>query len=159
VGSKETLIEGIDQVIECFNRRTLDLPDGFFDRKAQFIINGATFESLLSTAPNDPLILMLSRGPAGYRFTVKALQHAMPDAKVERGEVASDGDPFKVTSQLWLSGTLRDSGEAVHALVSVALRLSAAGAVEVADAAVLRQDLERIRRARLSSGQSGLMKR
>jgi len=133
VGSKETLIEGIDQVIECFNRRTLDLPDGFFDRKAQFIINGATFESLLSTAPNDPLILMLSRGPAGYRF--------------------------KVTSQLWLSGTLRDSGEAVHALVSVALRLSAAGAVEVADAAVLRQDLERIRRARLSSGQSGLMKR
>ena len=33
----------------------------------------------LSTAPNDPLIMMLARGPAGYRFSAKALQHDMPD--------------------------------------------------------------------------------
>ena len=34
-----------------FNARRLDLPDGFFDRRAQFVINGAPIETLLSTAP------------------------------------------------------------------------------------------------------------
>ena len=96
MAAPEGLIDAIDQVIEYFNARRMDLPDGFFDRKTQFVINGAPFETLLSTAPNDPLILMLARGPAGFRFTAKALQHAMPDAKLERGDIVTDGDPFKV---------------------------------------------------------------
>ena len=76
-----------------FNARKLDLPDGFFDRRTQFVINGAPFETLLGQSPNDPLILMLARGPAGFRFTAKALQHAIPDAQIERGEIVTDGDP------------------------------------------------------------------
>jgi hypothetical protein len=152
MAAPESLIAAIDLVIDYFNTRRLDLPDGFFDRKTQFVINGATFESLLSTAPNDPLVMMLARGPAGYRFTAKALQHAMPDAKVERGDVLTDGDPFKVTTKLWLSGKLRGSGEAINAVVAVALRLTAAGLVEVADAVVDPKDLDRIREARLRSG-------
>ena len=81
-----TLIARIDRLIELFNNRSLDLPDGLFDRRTQFLLNGAPFESLLGQSPADPLILMLARGPAGYRFSVKALQHAIPDARVQRGE-------------------------------------------------------------------------
>jgi hypothetical protein len=147
---QEGLIGAIDLVIEDFNRRRMDLPDGFFDRKAQFVINGAPFETLLSSAPNDPLILMLARGPAGYRFTAKALQHAIPDVKLERGEVAADGDSPTLTTKLWVSGRLRDSGEPLNALVSVTLRLASSGSVQTAEATMDAADLDRIRKARMS---------
>jgi hypothetical protein len=138
----------IDQVIGYFNSRRLDLPDGFFDRKTQFVINGAAFETLLSTNPNDPLILMLARGPAGYRFTVKALQHAIPDVTLERGEVA-DGDPKMLTTKLWLSGKLRGSGEPLNTVVDITFRRTTAGAIEVAEAGVDPVALDKIRHARL----------
>jgi hypothetical protein len=149
MGTQEGLIAHIDQIIEYFNKRRLDLPDGFFDRKTQFVINGAPFETLLSSAPNDPLILMLARGPAGYRFTVKALQHAIPDAKIERGDLITDGDPFKITTKLWLSGTLRGTGEKINALVNVSLRLTQAGSVDVAEATVDPATLDKIKEARV----------
>ena len=149
MAAPEGLTAAIDSVIDYFNTRRMDLPDGFFDRKTQFVINGDTFESLLSTAPNDPLIMMLARGPAGYRFTAKALQHAIPDAKVERGDVITDGDPFKVLTKLWVSGKLRGSGKAINALVAVTLRLTTAGLVEVAEAELDPQELAEIREARL----------
>jgi hypothetical protein len=148
MGAPEGLIAHVDQVIEYFNRRKLDLPDGFFDRKTQFVINGAPFETLLSTAPNDPLVLMLARGPAGYRFTVKALQHAVPDAKIERGDLITDGDPLAVTTRLWLSGELRGTGEKINTLIAVALRLTEAGLVDVAAATIEPATLEKIKEAR-----------
>jgi hypothetical protein len=144
------LVTAIDQIIEYFNARKLDLPDGFFDRRTQFTINGAPFETLLGQSPTDPLILMLTRGPAGFRFTAKALQHAVPDAKLERGEVVTDGDPFKITTRLWLSGKLRGTGEPVNAVVPVTLRLTQAGQVEAAEATVDEPTLGKIRHARLS---------
>ena len=145
----ESLTGDIDQVIAFFNARKLDLPDGFFDRRTQFVINGAPFETLLGQSPTDPLILMLARGPAGFRFTAKALQHAIPDARVERGEVVTDGDPFKIAIRLWLSGRIRGTGEAVNVLVAVTLRLAPAGHVETAEATVEEAVLEKIREARL----------
>jgi len=151
MAAPESLTAAIDQVIEYFNTRRLDLPDGFFDRKTQFVINGVAFETLLSTAPHDPLVMMLARGPAGYRFTAKAVQHAIPDARIERGDILSDGDPFKVTTKLWVSGKLRGGGEAINALVAVTLRLTPAGLVEVAEGHLDPQELEKIRTARLSA--------
>jgi hypothetical protein len=167
VGTSQGLIAHIDQVIEYFNKRKLDLPDGFFDRKAQFVINGVPFETLLSTAPNDPLVMMLARGPAGYRFTIKALQHAIPNVKIERGDVVADPStpqaqqvdpaslraerPTTVTTKVWMSGTLRDTREAINSLVSITLRLTVAGAVEIASAEVDPVDLEKIRKARVSA--------
>lgn len=143
------LTAAIDQVIELFNARKMDLPDGFFDRRAQFVLNGAPFETLLGQPSSDPLILMLTRGPAGFRFTAKTLQHALIDARIERGDIVTDGDPYKVTTKLWLSGTLRGTGEAVNTLVAVTLRLGPAGQVQVAEATVEKGVLERIRQARL----------
>jgi hypothetical protein len=149
VATLESLTADIDRVIGYFNARTLDLPDGFFDRRTQFVINGTPFDSLLGQSPTDPLILMLARGPAGFRFTAKALQHAIPDAKLERGEVVTDGDPFKLSIRLWLSGSLRGTGEALNAVASVTLRLAAAGHVEIAEAVLDDRALEKIRQARL----------
>ena len=128
----------IDTLIALFNKKSMDLPDGLFDRKTQFLLNGASFESLLSATPNDPLVLMLARGPAGYRFAAKALQHAVPDAKLERG----DGG-------LWLSGHLRGTGESINAVIGYSLKMAAAGWVEVADATLDEQSLKKIREARL----------
>ena len=143
----QTVIDAIDAVIEDFNRRRLDLPDGFFDRKTQFVINGAPFETLLGQSPTDPLVLMLARGPAGFRFTAKALQHAIPDAKIERGEITSE--PQGLAVQLWLSGTLRGTAEAVNAVVAIKLKLAAAGHVEIAEAVIDEPTLEKIKQARL----------
>ena len=109
MAAAEGVIGAIDQIIAFFNARRMDLPDGFFDRRTQFVINGAPFETLLGQSPDDPLILMLARGPAGFRFTAKGVQHALPDARVERGDVTSDGDPARLSLELRLSGTLRGS--------------------------------------------------
>jgi len=150
MAAAEGLTAAIDQVIAYFNAKKMDLPDGFFDRRTQFVINGAPFETLLGQSPDDPLVLMLARGPAGFRFTAKALQHAIPDASLQRGELGTDGDPFKVTTRLWLSGTLRHTGEAVNVMVDVTLRLTAAGTIESAAAIVEEATLEKIRQARRS---------
>jgi hypothetical protein len=139
----------IDRVIEDFNRRRMDLPDGFFDRRTQFVINGAPFETLLGGSASDPLILMLARGPAGFRFTAKALQHAIPDVRLERLDIGAGGDPREISIKLSMSGKLRGSGEAVNAIVPVTLKLAAAGPVEVAEATVEPAVLDKIRQARL----------
>ena len=73
-----------------------------------------------------------------------------PDARIERGDLVTDGDPFKITTKLWLSGTLRDTGEPLHTVVAVTLRLSAAGSVARAEGLVDEPVLEKIRRARRS---------
>lgn len=146
----EGLTVAIDQVIAYFNARKMDLPDGFFDRKTQFVINEAPFETLLGQSPTDPLILMLSRGPAGYRFTVTGVQHAVQDAHIDRGDITTDGDPFKVKTQLWLSGQIRDTGEPINTVIGVTLKLSPSGAVEIAAAKMDESMLEKIRQARRS---------
>lgn len=156
----EGVTAAIDQVIALFNARKMDLPDGFFDRKTQFLINGAPFETLLGQSQADALILMLTRGPAGFRFTAKALQHAIPDARVDRPstppaqhvEPASlrASGPSVVSFELRLSGTLRHTGEAINVTADVTLGLNAAGLVETAAAVMDEAELARIRQARRS---------
>lgn len=147
MASGESLTADIDRIIALFNARKMDLPDHVFDRKTQFVLNGAAFEALLGRDPNDPLVLMLARGPAGFRFAAKALQHAIPDAKLERGDV--DNVAASLTLKLWLSGTLRGTAETINTVVAIALTLAQAGHVEIAEARVDPTVLERIREARL----------
>jgi hypothetical protein len=146
----EGVTAAIDQVIAYFNARKMDLPDGFFERTTQFVINGAPFETLLGQSPNDPLILMLLRGPAGYRFTITGVQHAVQNARVDRGDITTGSDPFKLNTQLWLSGQIRDTGEPINAVIDVTLQLSSAGTVEVAEAKMDGPMLRKIRQARRS---------
>ena len=88
----------------------------------------------------------------GYRFIAKALQHAIPDARITRGEIVSDpatSATQDVTTELRLSGTLRGTGEPLDVVVNIDLRLTDAGTIEVAAATMNETDLARIREARL----------
>jgi hypothetical protein len=149
MATPQALTAALDRVIALFNAKAMDLPDGLFDRRTQFVLNGAPFETLLGQPPNDPLVLMLTRGPAGYRFMTKALQHALTGARVERGDVHAGDEPATMTTSLWLSGTLRGTGEALNTVVSVSLKLAAAGHVEIAEATLDAPDLDRLRAARI----------
>ena len=139
----------LDQLIGLFNARSMDLPDGLFDRKTQFRLNGAPFETLLGRPADDPLVLMLARGPAGFRFAVKALQHAVPDAAIERGNIETAGDSPGLTVAFWLSGHLRGVGDRFDTVVAVRLECAEGGGLEVADATIDPAALERLRAAGL----------
>jgi hypothetical protein len=141
----------IDEAILLFNRRSLDLPGGLFSRHTQFLLNGVPFEARLGRPQSDPLILMLTRGAAGYRFAIKALQHAMPDAVLQRGDLAeSEGDDGArvVRWQSWLSGHLRGSEEAADVLVDVELTMTGP-AVQRAAVSIDPAALARLQDARL----------
>jgi hypothetical protein len=114
----------IDELIEGFNRRSLDLPDGLFTRHTQLLLNGVAFEQMLGRAPDDPLVLMLTRGVAGVRFTAKAIQHAMPDASVQREELeeAATNQHRVVTGKCRMSGHLRGLGEPADVLIDFTVR-------------------------------------
>lgn len=149
MATAQTMTATVDRVIALFNAKAMDLPDGLFDRRTQFVLNGAPFETLLGQPPNDPLVLMLARGPAGYRFMTKALQHALTGANVERGDLRADAGPLTFSTSLWLSGVLRGTGEAFNAVVAVTLKLAEAGHVEIAEAVVEEHDLDKLRAARV----------
>jgi hypothetical protein len=140
----------VDQLLELFNKRGLDLPDGYFTRNTRLLLNGVAFEEMLGRSATDPLVLMLTRGPAGYRFTAKALQHAVPDATMQRGELREvhDADVQVLTGQCWLSGHLRGSGERAEVLVDIEFRLRGGG-IEQASAAIDPALLEQLKAARL----------
>jgi hypothetical protein len=149
MGASESLIAKLDELIALFNARRMDLPGGLFDRKTQFVLNGSPYETLVGRSPDDPLVLMLTRGPAGYRFAAKAIQHAVPDAKIERGDLTSAADGTLAT-RLWLSGHLRDTQDSVETIVDVTLQMAVAGWVEQASVAIDSASLERLHRARLA---------
>lgn len=146
--ARPSLIAQIDQLIALFNRRSEDLPDGFFGRRTQFTLNGVAFEAMLGRPASDPLVLMLARGPAGYRFAAKALWHAVPDARVERAEIEHDVATRVARVPCWLSGHLREASEPADTQFDVELNVNAAGSVERAALTVDESRLARIKEAR-----------
>jgi len=149
MAANATLIAHVTDLVALFNRKSLDLPDGLFDRQTQFLLNGTPFEAMLGRSPSDPLVLMIARGPAGYRFAIKALQHAIPDARVEIGEVEDTGQAEACVVPLWLSGQLRGTRSPVDVVVRVSVGATEAGTVTRADALIDPAMLEPIREARL----------
>jgi hypothetical protein len=150
MAANENLTGFVDQLIASFNSRSMDLPDGYFTRHTQFRLNGVPFEEMLGPPAQDPLVLMIARGAAGYRFTAKAVQHAIPDATLVRGELqqtADDGCDV-VKGQCWLSGHYRGTGEPVELLVDVELRLKS-GTLERANVTIHPELLVRLREARI----------
>jgi hypothetical protein len=143
-----TLQDQLDSLIECFNRRVLDVPDGLFDRNAQFTLNGRTFEAMLGRNDDDPLIRMIARGAAGYRFAAKPLLHALETVLVSRMEFGVEA--YRARAVLALRGTLRGSGAVLDETVTVDLMLTSTGAVGRAEVVIGEAALDRIRTARAS---------
>ena len=139
----------VDQLLALFQQRSEDLPDGVFDRRTQFLLNGTPFEAMLGRPPSDPLVLLLARGPAGYRFTCKAILHAVPDAAIERGEIAHDMAARVARWQCWLSGHLRGTGESLETVFHAEFALAPSGVVERAAVTLDESTLAKIRAARL----------
>ena len=140
----------IGRLVTLFNARSLDLPDGLFTRQTQWMLNGVPFEQLLGRSPGDPLVLMLARGPSGYRFAAKAVQHAVPDGMLQWGELsaAAAGDDGTLCGRCWLSGHLRGTGEPLELLVDVEFRFRG-GAVESANAILEPSEVARLLDSRL----------
>jgi hypothetical protein len=141
----------VDELVALFNRRSLDLPDGLFDRRTQFLLNGTPFEAMLGRPPADPLVLMIARGPAGYRFALKALQYAVPDVRVERGAVEGRAEavPTEVVVPLWLSGRFRTTDQPLDTVLRASIAVDAHGTITRADAAIDPDVLGQLREARL----------
>ena len=142
------LQDQLDGLIACFNRRVMDVPDELFDRNAQFTLNGRTFESMLGRSDDDPLIRMIARGAAGYRFAAKPLLHALETALVSRMDFSADAD--RARAVVALRGTLRGSGAVLDEMVTIDIALTPAGAVGRADVMIGEGALDRIRVARAS---------
>jgi hypothetical protein len=140
----------VDELIDAFNRRSLDVPDRLFARQTQLVLNGIPFEARLGRPPTDPLVLLLARGAAGYRFAAKAVQHAVPDAKLQRGELRDPGGDGArtVSGQAWLSGRLRETNDPVEMLIDVAIDVSGLTATRIA-VSLADPDLVRLQEARL----------
>lgn len=146
--SSTPLQDRLDSLITFFNRRVMDVPDDLFDRNAQFTLNGRTFESLLGRSDDDPLVRLIARGAAGYRFAAKPLLRALDTALVSRMDFTIEGSHARTA--LALRGTLRGSGTVLDELVTVDLALTPAGTVERADVKIGEHALDRIRTARSS---------
>jgi hypothetical protein len=144
--SSPRLLILIDELIAYFNRRVMDVPDDFFDRNARFTLNGRTFEALLGRTDDDPLIRMIARGAAGYRFAAKPLLHALDTVLVSRMDFTEDGEHAR--AKLALRGTLRGSGTVLDEMVTVDLSIAPPGTVQRVDVMIAEGALDRIRAAR-----------
>ena len=150
MAADQVLIQRLDELVALFNRRSMDLPDGLFERRTQFLLNGTAFEAMLGRAPDDPLVLMIARGPAGYRFAIKALQHALPDARVQRGDIEDAVAPDEAFAvSLSLSGHVRGLGQSLESVGRARVTLGTAGAVTRADVVIDPGVVAVLREARL----------
>jgi hypothetical protein len=79
---------------------------------------------------------------------MKALQHAVPDARLERGDIEALPEPETWGVPLWLSGRLRGTDQPVESVARAVMSL-AAGAVTRADVALDAQVVQLLGAARL----------
>lgn len=150
MAASEALTALIDELIVLFNRRSMDLPDGYFTRHTQFQLNSVPFEEMLGRSPDDPLVLMITRGAAGYRFTAKAVQHAVPDAELVRGDLheVNEGDTQVVTGKCWLSGHYRGTTASVDMLADVEMRFRN-GTLALANVKIPPELVQQLQQARI----------
>jgi hypothetical protein len=81
------LLARLQGLVEAFNRASLDVPDGTIDRRCTFRLNGTSYAESMGQPLSSPLVRLVALGPAGYRFLAQAVRYAMPDARLELGDV------------------------------------------------------------------------
>ena len=141
-----SLISKLDQLVVYFNRRVLNVPDDLLNRNTQFLLNGVAYETMLGRSPTDPLVRMITRGAAGYRFAATAVLHALESAHLLCGD-------FNVSAQhasgtFMLSGVLRGTDNNFKEVVTVDLTLTDNDIVSVASVHLSEEGLAQLRTAR-----------
>jgi hypothetical protein len=108
----DDLAARLQSLLALFNRNSLDLPEGVLSRDAVFRLNGVAYEDTLGRSAADPLVRLIARGAGGYRFLVKTIRYAMPDATVslEAPELAPETSGRVLRADGWLRGRLRGGG-------------------------------------------------
>jgi hypothetical protein len=117
------IVAKLHQLLALFHQGSLDLPDGAIARDCVFRLNGRSYEDTLGRPASDPLVRLLGRGPAAYRFLAQGLRYAVPDLQVELDDVHGDGG--LVTAVALLTGMPRGAASPLDATVDVALLLDA----------------------------------
>jgi hypothetical protein len=138
----------VEQLLAYFNRGTLDVPDGLFDKNAVLTLNGVPYEMRLGRSADDPLIRLIARGPAGYRFIANALLHALDRASATVGtfDVASDGAAGTILLQGWPRG----STDRFEEVLDFSVTLTPSGSIHSAHVTMPEDALVRLKEARAS---------
>lgn len=135
-----SLADKLARLTQLFNEHSLDVPDGLLDRACVFRLNGVAYEETMGRPVSDPVVRMVARGPAAYRFLAQAVRYAVPDVRLGLAGVmpAQPSGEALATATATVEGTLRGSGEVFRADAAVALITSATGLVR--EVAVLLDD-------------------
>jgi hypothetical protein len=144
------LLDRLSALVGLFGRGSLDLPDGTLTHDTVFRLNGVAYDSTLGRPPHDPLARLVGRGAGGYRFLVKALRFALPDARLTIGtlERTSLESGCRLAGGGRLEGTLRGSGEAFAADVDLTFTFDDLGRLNAIDAGAAPAQIARIQAAR-----------
>ena len=144
------LLDRLSSLVAFFGRGSLDLPDGTLTHDTVFRLNGVAYDNTLGRPVNDPLARLVGRGAGGYRFLVKALRFALPDARLEIGALVrtSLDTGCRLAGSGRLEGTLRDTGEAFAADVDLAFTFDDIGRLSAIDASLDPAQVARIQTAR-----------
>jgi hypothetical protein len=109
------------ELLACFHRSSLDVPDGLIARECVFRLNGTDYEATLGRPLSDPIVRLLGRGAGAYRLLAQALRYAMPDVTIQLEDLQGQERDGLVTGQATLTGTPRGGREPFVASVDVAL--------------------------------------
>jgi hypothetical protein len=144
------LLDRLSSLVALFDRGSLDLPDGTLTHDTVYRLNGIAYDSTLGRAAGDPLARLVGRGAGGYRFLVKALRFALPDARLIIGalERTSLEAGCRLAGGGRLEGTLRRGGGAFTADVDLAFIFDDLGRLTAIDAGMDPGQVARIQDAR-----------
>ena len=121
----------LDGLATAFNRGSLDVPDGTLDRRCTFRLNGTTYAETMGQPLSSPLVRLVALGPAGYRFLAQAVRYAMPDARVDLGDVTVTHHEHGglATALATLTGTFRGRHAQTETGIDVAFVVGDTGSV------------------------------
>ena len=145
------LLDRLSALVDLFGRGSLDLPDGVLTHDTAYRLNGLAYDATLGRPAGDPLARLVGRGSGGYRFLVKALRFALPDAQVTVGalERTSLDTGCRLAGDGRIAGTLR-GGDALAADVRLAFTFDDEGRLIAIDAECDPATVARIQAARLA---------
>jgi hypothetical protein len=140
------------ELTALFNQQSADLPNRLLHDDCVFRLNGRAYHEQLGRPASDPLVRLIGRGPAGYRFLLTRLRYAMAHPRLALDEATMQEQEYPdgriVNARGTLIGTLRAQEGSVSLPCAVSVRASADGWVHELAVLIGDADVERIMAAR-----------